>query len=627
MVVRWAWPAAIGAAAAALALGAAAMAQGPREGAASPHPGRAVYERACAACHDNPDTKSPPLAALQTLGADAVMASLTVGKMKEQGSMLKAPELQAVVDYLSAGAKRDEAWIARGACPAEKKAVDLSGPETWTRFGVDYAGSRNLDAKRAGLTTADLGRLEVAWSLGLPQTNSLRSAPVIVGSTLFYSASQAGYLLALDTQTGCIKWSLKTPRPMRTSMTYGQLGRGGPKALIVGDVAGQVLAVEAQSGKLLWSAEGRHDPESVLTGAPVLWRDRIIVPVSAMDVARAGNPNFPCCKVHGAVVALSARDGARLWVAHTMPDAKPTGGKNAAGADLWGPSGAPVWSSPTINERRRVIYVGTGQNTSHPATATSDAIWSIDAIKGGTRWFFQALSNDVWNMACSRGANCPAAVGSVRKDFDFGSQAIVARDARGKEIVIAGQKSGDVWGIDAEGREVWRRNLSPGSPLGGVHWGLASDGKRVFAPIADPAGAGMHALDVSTGQVLWQRLLGDPSCRALRRGEGAPADRAAFAKCRNIGMSATPLVVDGAVIAGTLDGKLMIFAAEDGREIATLDTARPFETLNGVPGKGGSIDSHSIFVGDGLLFVGSGYAQFGAPAGNVLVAYRPKRAD
>lgn len=588
------------------------------------HPGRAVYERACAACHDTPETKSPPLSALRTLGPDAILASLTVGKMKEQGSLLKAPELQAVVDYLSAGARRDESWITRAACPAERKTVDLSGPETWTRFGIDYAGSRRMDAKRAGLTTAELGRLEVAWALGLPQTNALRSAPVIVGSTLFYSASQAGYLLALDTQTGCIKWSLKTPRPMRTSLTYGQLGRGGPKALIVGDLAGQVLAVDAQSGRLIWSAEGRHDPEAVLTGAPVLWRDRIIVPVSAMDVARAGNPNFACCKVHGAVVALNAKDGARLWVAHTMPDAKPTGGRNAAGAEQWGPSGAPVWSSPTINERRRVIYVGTGQNTSHPATATSDAIWAVDAMKGATRWFFQALSNDVWNMACSRGANCPAAVGSVRKDFDFGSQTIVARDSRGKEILIAGQKSGDVWGLSPDGREVWRRNLSPGSPLGGVHWGLASDGARVFAPIADPVGAGLHALDVSTGEVLWRRLLGDASCRDLGQDGGAAADRAAFAKCRNIGMSATPLVIDGAVLAGTLDGKLMVFAAEDGELIATLDTARTFETLNGVPGQGGSIDSHSIFAGDGLLFVGSGYAQFGAPAGNVLVAYRPK---
>lgn len=625
MRTGWSWAAAA-AVGLCLALAPGAQASAPSPADAASHPGRAVYDRACAACHDTPETKSPPLSALQTLGPDALLSSLTIGKMKEQGALLKAPELQAVVDYLSAGARTDQSWIARAACPAERRTVDLSGRETWTRFGVDYAGSRSMDARRAGLTRADLGRLEVAWTLGLPQTNSLRSGPVIVGSTLFYSASQTGVLLALDTQTGCIKWSLKTPRPMRTSLTYGQLGRGGPKALIVGDAAGQVLAVDAQSGRLLWSVEGRHDAEAMLTGAPVLWRDRIIVPVSAMEVARAGNPYYSCCKVHGAVVALNARDGARLWVAHSMPDAKPTGGRNAVGAEHWGPSGAPVWSSPTINERRKVVYVGTGQNTSHPGTGTSDAIWSIDAAKGATRWFFQALSHDVWNMACPRGANCPAAVGSVRKDFDFGSQAIIARDGRGKEILLAGQKSGDVWGIGPDGREVWRRNLSPGSPLGGVHWGLASDGIRVFAPIADPVGAGLHALDVSTGQVLWQRLLGDSSCRELGR-NGGPADRAAAAKCRNIGMSAAPLVIDGAVIAGTLDGRLMVFAAEDGREIASLDTARAFETLNGVAGKGGSIDSHSIFAGDGLLFVGSGYAQFGAPAGNVLIAYRPKAAD
>jgi polyvinyl alcohol dehydrogenase (cytochrome) len=90
-------------------------------------------------------------------------------------------------------------------------------------------------------------------------------------------------------------------------------------------------------------------------------------------------------------------------------------------------------------------------------------------------------------------------------------------------------------------------------------------------------------------------------------------------------MSAAPLVVDGAVVAGTLDGKLMVFDAADGRVIATLDTARAFDSVNGVPAKGGSIDSHSIAAGAGLLIVGSGYAQFGAPAGNALIAYRPKR--
>ncbi|MDD3838195.1 MAG: PQQ-binding-like beta-propeller repeat protein [Phenylobacterium sp.] len=627
MRTRWSWTAVAVRGLGALLGLSLAWAQAPAPAASQAHPGRAVYEQSCAACHDNPQTRSPTLAAMQALGADAVAASLTIGKMREQGALLTPADLQAVVDYISSGGKRDDSWIARAACPDERKAVDLSGPESWTRYGVDYAGSRRMDARQAGLATDDLGRLEVAWALGLPQTNALRSAPVIVGSTLFYSASQAGYLLALDTQTGCIKWSLKTPRPMRTSLTYGQLGRGGPKALIVGDLAGQILAVDAQTGKLIWSAEGRHDPESILTGAPVLWRDRIIVPVSAADVARAGNPKFSCCKVHGAVVALNAKDGSRLWVAHTMPDAKPTGGRNAAGAELWGPSGAAVWSSPTINERRRIVYLGTGQNTSHPATRTSDAIWSLDAIKGTTRWFFQATAHDVWNTACNAGPNCPAAVGSVRKDFDFGAQAIVARDAKGKDIILAGQKSGDVWGLSPEGGEVWRRNLSPGSPLGGVRWGLASDGVRVFAPIADPVGAGLHALDISTGEVVWRRLLGDDACRRFGQDGGGPRDRAAFLKCRHVGMSAAPLVVDGAVIAGTLDGKLMIFDAQDGRQIATLDTARPFETVNGVEAKGGSIDAHSIFAGDGLLFVGSGYAQFGAPAGNVLVAYRPKSAN
>lgn len=570
------------------------------------HPGRAVYDKFCGSCHNNAEAmRAPTLAALQGMSEPVLHASLTTGKMAQQGAAVPPAEMVQLLDYLAAKAPADDKWLTGNMCATNKRATTLGGTEAFTSPIVDYTGARHLSAQRSGLTKADLGNLEVAWTMAFPQTTTMRSSPVIVGSTLFYSASMAGYVVALDTKTGCVKWTYKSAAPMRTSMSYGPLGPRGPKALVFGDAVGLVHAVDATTGKLIWKVDGRHDADSMLTGSPILYQDKIIVPVSASDVSRAQNPLYECCKSHGAVLALNAADGKQLWIAHTMEAAKPTGKKNSAGANLWGPSGAPIWSTPSIDVKKGIIYAGTGENTSLPATDTSDSIWAIDLKDGKTKWFFQALENDVWNMACARGANCPPASESVLRDFDFGAGPILGKSESGATLILGGQKSGDVWAISENGQKAWHTRFGNGSALGGVHWGMASDGKVLFVPIADVAGAGMYGIEIATGKTLWQTRTNEQAGGALR-------------------LSAAPLSVDKAVIAATLSGRLVVFDSADGKVIGVYNTNQTFPTINGLEGKGGSVDAQSIAAGDGMVFVGSGYATFGAPSGNVLIAYRPK---
>ena len=598
-----------------LAWGATAQAQAP---AAEPR-GKAVYDSHCGACHNPPEaSRAPSPAVLHSMGVDTIRAALTTGVMRAQGSGLSKDELEAVVDYLGVkGAPKPTGWLDKTMCPADRRTVDLSARPALERFGVDDANSRHLSAAQSGLHGADLARLEVAWVIGFPQTTDLRSQGVIVGQTLFYAAGQTGYVLAIDTRAGCAKWAYRAGAGVRTSLSYGTLGAKGPKALIFGDIAGQVHAVEAATGKRVWKVDGRHDPMAMLTGAPILHGDKVIVPVSALDVARAMSPGFECCKVHGAVVALDAATGAKLWAAHTMADATPTGRKNSVGTSLYGPSGAPIWSSPAFDDRRGLIFIGTGENTSAPATRTSDSIWAIELATGKTRWNFQGLENDIYNMACNgragaAGANCPDPKESVIKDYDFGASMILGTGPGGREVVMGGQKSSDVWALDAEtGKLAWHQKLGEGSALGGVHWGMASDGMRVFAPIAH-AKAGLNAIDIKTGQLAWN-WTPQTSCK--------PGDLACGWL---IGLSAAPLVVDDAVVAATLGGKVMVFDAATGKVLATYDTAHAYDSPNGVPTQGGSIDAHSIFAGDGALFIGSGYGMFGQPPGNALVAFRVK---
>ncbi len=316
-----------------------------------------------------------------------------------------------------------------------------------------------------------------------------------------------------------------------------------------------------------------------------------------------------------------------------MEDAQYTGKTSATGVKLRGPSGAPIWSTPAIDAKHGLIYATTGQNTSLPATPTSDAILAIDLANGNLKWTHQTLANDVWNLACrpdpaQSGPNCPSPADSVLKDYDFGAGAILTQTRDGKEILLAGQKSGELWALDPQqnGKLLWRQRFGTGSALGGIHWGLAIDSEhRVFAPINDPhfpefkdyvPEPGMNAVDIDTGKVLWRKPV-TADCSNGRKER--------FNLCgEKYGLSAAPLVIDKSVVAGALDGRIYIFDSASGDIVWLYDTLRDFTTLNGVKGQGGGIDSHSVFAGSGMLFVASGYGGFRQPPGNVLLAFRPK---
>ena len=204
---------------------------------------------------------------------------------------------------------------------------------------------------------------------------------------------------------------------------------------------------------------GEH-PSSNITGSPVVNGGLVYVPVSSMEVVAAGNPAYRCCTSSGAVVALDLATGAVLWRHRVIEEEAAEVGKTAAGLPLFGPAGAPIWSSPTVDARRGLLYVGTGENYSHPTTATSDAILALDLATGRLVWSFQATGQDAYNMACGvqKGANCPAPNGA---DLDFGQAPLLATLPDGREILVAGQKAGVVYALDPDrrGAVVWEARV------------------------------------------------------------------------------------------------------------------------------------------------------------------------
>ena len=541
----------------------------------------------------------------------SIAALLTIALAATQPNLAQEQTAQGEIDD----------WVADAMCEVDNRVIKLEQAPSFTFTQSDGNNPRHLEAAQAGLSTADLSNLELAWVVAFPDTSGLRAAPVIIGSTIFYSATDSGRVFALDTNSGCAKWVYEADSRLRSSLAYSEID--DLRMLVFTDSGGMVHTVDAKTGELIWIASGQaSNNQGMLTGTPVIHEDKIIVPVSGSGVITGGNPNYECCENHGAVTALNVHTGEKLWEYHTMPAAEYTGQLSSTGVKQRGPSGAPIWTTPTIDAKRGQVYVTTGENTSHPTTNTSDAIIALDIETGEANWVFQALENDMWNFGCSaRGPNCIILEDTNSVDFDFGGPAILVGTDEG-ELLIAGQKSGDLWALNPEtGALVWNQRVGEGTALGGNHWGIATDSERAFMTINDPGGMngnsrpGLYSYFVGTGEPSWF-YEAQPECNDQR------SER--LRRCESLyGFSATPLSVDGAVITGGLDGRLFVFNSGSGELIFQFDTVKDYETVNGVEGYGGSIDSHSIAAGSGMVFVGSGYGQFRQVPGNVLLAFKP----
>lgn len=599
--------------------------------------GKEVYETHCAACHNDANNKAPERASLEKMTFDAIFQALEFGVMQPQGAALDKSQKSAVAKYLAGDNKIDESWIAASEC--SDKSVNtahvLSG-----NWGLSRGNQRYVDPGIAGINKDNISSLKFKWAFAYPKVADVRTHPALTTDTIF-TGSKSGNLFALDKKSGCIKWRYKADASVRSGIVVGE--RKGTTTLFFGDALGTAYAVDASSGGLQWKQSLALFPTSIITGTPAYHEGVLYVPVSSYEVAAAGMPQYPCCKSHGAVVALNVATGDRKWEWHATRDAV-SQGKTESGAERFGPSGASVWSSPTVDAKRGLLYFGTGENMSRPSTDTSDAIIAVEMASGKQVWSYQGTKDDVWNAACLNGGpNCPTNPGS---DLDFGASVILTERSDGKDILLAGQKSGAVYAFDPDGHKdgagklLWKNSDTENivySPNPGVHWGMAVENGKVFVPIADVdrvfdgylARPGLYALDIDTGKRVWAHPA-ERGCEiseeqrsaawgleATRKGEKpVESDCSIF-----FSLSAAATATDGIVFAGRLDGKLQAYDSDTGNILWESETKRKFETVNGVEGKGGSIDVDGPVLGDGMLFIHSGYSLFGQIPGNVLIAF------
>src|SRR5258707_3525216 len=475
----------------------------------------------------------------------------------------------------------------------------------WRIAGQNLSNSWSQPAEHS-ISPANVNGLTPKWVF---TTGADVSATPTVDGNAVYFPDWGGNLFAVEKESGRLIWSHKISD---YDGVEGAISRVSPAVdgnqVIIGDIESSnkvhkgenVMAVDRQSGTLRWMTKVDNHPAAIITGSPVVFDGVVYVGVSSSEEGLATDPTYPCCSFRGSVVALDVKTGAMLWKTFDMPD---------NGGQVGGYSGGAIWQPPAIDAKRGTLFVGTGNNYTAPADVEAcqnatplancvaaddffDTALALDLKTGAVKWSKMLQSFDTWTLACflptGTNPNCPV---PTSQDFDLGG----AGPNLVGNIVGFGQKSGIYWALNPDnGNIVWSTPVGPGSSLGGIEWGTATDGQRIYVAIGNrnhlpytlvPSGrqitwGSWSALDVATGKILWRTA--DPTTGATDTGSVS--------------------VANGVMYAGSNSGQMY-----------ALDT-RTGKILWNFASGGSVIDGPSIM--DGALYWGSGYRNIPPGIGN-----------
>ncbi len=510
----------------------------------------------------------------------------------------------------------------------------------WLTGGQNSHNTRNASTENK-ISPETVGNLVTKWAF---TTAGDVSATPAVDAKAVYFPDWGGYLYSVDAETGALIWKKKITD--YTGQT-ANLARATPaiagNKLIIGaqmgspSIGAHVFGINKSTGQLLWKTQVDSHLASIITQSAVIHGDRAYVGVASLEEFFAASPSYPCCSFRGSLVCLDINTGQILWKTYIVPPSTPQpGDKGYSGGAVWG-------STPVIDTKRNSVYIATGNNYTVPNAVLAcvaaggtpeqvrscimatpgatenyfDALVSMDLTTGAVKWAKSVLPFDAWTVACFfNGPNCPEDAGP---DYDFGQGPALFSVGSGKskrDLLGAGQKSGIYWALDPDtGEIVWQTQVGPGGELGGLQWGSAVDGQRIYTAVSNSkfeeynltTGPGLGttvkggfwaSLDAETGAKLWETAATNPPANA------APAGTVAT----NQGMVT---VANGVVFAGAMDavGTMYAFNAATGEKLWSFES-------------GGSVNSGAAVV-NGTVYWGSGYTNIGlGTPGNKLYAFK-----
>ncbi|MFI6497947.1 PQQ-binding-like beta-propeller repeat protein [Nonomuraea typhae] len=489
----------------------------------------------------------------------------------------------------------------------------------WTSWQGDTFGTRHNAAERR-LTQATVAGLKLKWAFAYPrQAGTPRSQPAVVGDTVYFG-SPDGHLHARDAATGAAKWDfdLSTVGQGRAQVQDGPAVARGK--VFFGDTRGTFYAVDQRSGELVWTRKLDETISAVVTSSPIVHGDRVYVGVSAGE--NILGKDHECCTFRGHLDAMDTETGRQVWRFFTTPEPKEDGAW-PNGRKRYAPSGAGVWSSPSIDPYTRTLFVGTGQNYTGSA-GHYDSVLALNLDTGRPRWTRRMTDVDTWRLECSLPtpedrAYCPNLPDGTALDFDLGASPNLFR-AGGRSMVGIGQKSGVFHVLDARtGKIVWQRQLSepmPGGGLSGIQWGTSYDGEKLYVATYMARPGTLFALDPATGHLIWETPNPADGCTT-----GGAAEHPGICRLGHTpAVSSTP----GVVWEGSMDGKMRAYSAEDGSVLWAYDTIHDVQGVNGLTGRGGAVSGGGgAVISHGMVFIQSGYffTPYPSPHGSVFLAF------
>lgn len=429
----------------------------------------------------------------------------------------------------------------------QARPADASDSASWRMAGQNVHNTRHQSAERViGPDTAS--KLVVKWKKELE--GNIMATPAVAEGSLYLPDSD-GNLYKIDAGTGGIIWQKKItqytgiPNDLAVStpfLTESSLLLGNQPPCTQPPDCGRaiIMAIDKRTGELLWKRQIHGFPGSIVTQSGTVRGTRAYFGVSSDEEGMASIPGYKCCSFRGKMLSLDKNTGDLKAAFHTVPD-------------IPGYSGGSVWgSTPVIDAHRGTVYITTGNNYSVPKRVEKcilecinsacdteqvraclnqdrgnhfESILALDLNTLRIKWAFQAMLYDAWNETCITGENpqsCPEPTGT---DFDFaqGPALITVKGNRSHQLVGAGQKSDVYWALDPNtGNKVWHTRVGPGGGFGGMQWGSATDGERIYVASANSLrnlwtlkGNGTQAgfvitrgfwssLDAMTGKILWQ---------------------------------------------------------------------------------------------------------------------------
>ena len=495
------------------------------------------YFTNCASCHESndPGHQAPKTAVLKQMTPERILEVMTTGSMRNAAAALSDQDKRLIAEWV-AGRKIDTDLV--GAAEKMPNAC-ASHPQYASRTrrpgtaGASTTGTRDSSRPRrravsgTGVAPATEVGLRVSWRNGAVRPDRVRRAAVC----------DVERRLRLLARRGNRVPALGLPRavggPERVHDRPAQQDGPAARHLLRRHSRHGVRALR-QHGREIWKTLTDPHPLARITGTPVLFEGRLYVPVASLEEPESGQADYSCCTFRGYMSALDAATGREIWKTYTIPDVPKVVGKNSRGKDMLAPAGAGIWATPTLDVKRRALYITTG-NAFAGTPKTANAVMAMNIDTGKVLWSMQALALDTWHNGCvqnipggafpARGGgggrggraggpaipyppeNCPAVLGP---DWDFAAPAALATTTDGRDILIAPQKQGLVWAINPEnGQVIWKQDVAReiAGGRGETLFGGAVDSEKAYFGLIS---SGHLALDLKTGEEVWYTPLVSP---------------------------------------------------------------------------------------------------------------------